>query len=549
MKTRERFTRVTLHRRDAAGVVTQVAYGSHDAYVAGQFVESRVQQAGEWETVLFGPTSLRGAMAIGNTTIVLRNEDGALDGLRNYSFDGLPVAVDQWDFEGGEPLTAAPGHLSATHVAEQVLVHLDRVEIVCRSGRHNWDVPLLTARYAGTNVGSPLAGIEGTADDIGGTPKPRCLGIVRNVAPVMVNTTRLIYQVDGYDGFNTGFTIGVYDKRASLARGADYASQAAMETTAPAAGQFRVWPAGGCFRLGSTPVGQVTCDVNNPSRHPVTGVPIASPSARLYDVAAALLYQVTGEQMTLKYLTTAVSTLTGGIYFRDEISLLTALEQVVGGFLGYMMTAVPLGDGDGTAPAPYIGQLHAPGAMLPWTRQVSAVQIDESVALEGVRLVPVVPEGSERGLPVYRVVMRHDRNYTVMTEMDLAGVVATSVIERCKTPWRVTAREDAATLTKWPEALETTIDTALLNVTFLDLEVLALLGGERRMYQLTGVPGYAIRSQAQFSGGAKPVAAFHAGCEVVLTLPRADMGAGKTFLATRVAFDFDSDTYSMTLWG
>ena len=55
----------------------------------------------------------------------------------------------------------------------------------------------------------------------------------------------------------------MYDGGVALTSGAAYASQADMETTAPSVGQYRVWinASGSYFRLGSSPVYQITADV------------------------------------------------------------------------------------------------------------------------------------------------------------------------------------------------------------------------------------------------------------------------------------------------
>src|SRR5574340_223539 len=113
------------------------------------------------------------------------------------------------------------------------------------------NTPIQTTKYAGTN--SLPDGLEGVSD-IQGKSKPLLFGQCKNITPVLVNTSRLIYQVN--DGAIITTNAAVYDNGVALTKGADYASQADMETNAPAAGAFRLWLAGGYFRLGSTPAGQ-----------------------------------------------------------------------------------------------------------------------------------------------------------------------------------------------------------------------------------------------------------------------------------------------------
>jgi hypothetical protein len=101
------------------------------------------------------------------------------------------------------------------------------------------------------------AALEG-GTDLAGKYKPRAWGNVQNVPPVLVDSASLIYQVN--DGAISDVP-AAYDRQIALVKGADYVSQSDMQTNAPAAGNYRVWKAGGFFRLGSTPAGTCTADV------------------------------------------------------------------------------------------------------------------------------------------------------------------------------------------------------------------------------------------------------------------------------------------------
>jgi hypothetical protein len=120
-----------------------------------------------------------------------------------------------------------------------------------------FDQPLLRGRYLGNNA--LPAGLEGGVE-LAGHPKPMVFGGVYNVEPVCVNTARYIYHVG--DSIASATATNVWDAGVALTGGAVYTSQADMETNAPAAGQFRAWPAGRYFRLGSAPTGVVTCNVD-----------------------------------------------------------------------------------------------------------------------------------------------------------------------------------------------------------------------------------------------------------------------------------------------
>jgi hypothetical protein len=64
---------------------------------------------------------------------------------------------------------------------------------------------------------------------------------------------------------STGIT--VYDSGVPLTKGTDYADETDLQTNAPASGYFRVLPANGYIRLGSSPAGQVTCTASDNNGH------------------------------------------------------------------------------------------------------------------------------------------------------------------------------------------------------------------------------------------------------------------------------------------
>ena len=196
------------------------------------------------------PAGFAGAAASSFGEIVLNNADGALGELAYYGLDGQPFRVlmghSALDYAGFVEILAGTMQ-QATVDRKQVRVRLAGRDAVL-------DRPLLDTRYLGNNA--LPNGLEGGAE-LEGQLKPVLIGAVGHIAPPCVNTARDIYQVS-----SGGLPIavnGVFDAGAPLLQGAVYASQADMETNAPAAGYYRTWPAGGYFRLGSAPAGLVTC--------------------------------------------------------------------------------------------------------------------------------------------------------------------------------------------------------------------------------------------------------------------------------------------------
>uniref|UniRef100_UPI003D0EE091 hypothetical protein n=1 Tax=Ramlibacter sp. TaxID=1917967 RepID=UPI003D0EE091 len=213
------------------------------------------------ESNMHAPGCTRGELSIDTCTIVLDNEGGGLDKLRAARCAGRIVRIfrinpgDLADFDCIWHGTAAgylpPGDESITLRGRGFQYLLDR--------------PLLVNRYAGTNAGGN--GLEGEAEDLKGKTKPMFMGKRFNFEPPEVNTAKKIFQIDGQIGeLQPGATFDVMDAGWPFTPGADYASLADLESTPPAAGEWRLFrgPGGVYFRIGTTPTGAVTVNGENP---------------------------------------------------------------------------------------------------------------------------------------------------------------------------------------------------------------------------------------------------------------------------------------------
>jgi hypothetical protein len=179
----------------------------------------------------------------------LLNSDGGLDTLQaSYALDGRQARLLI-----GRPTDARSAfNLVFSGVVEVVdSADANYLRLRLSDGAAKLGVPLNSTVYAGTGA------LEG-GSDLKGKPKPRVWGSVLNLGAPLVDSALLIYQVN--DGAINDVP-AVYDRGVVLTKGADYVSQADMQTNAPTAGQYRVWKAGGFYRLGSTPAGTCTADV------------------------------------------------------------------------------------------------------------------------------------------------------------------------------------------------------------------------------------------------------------------------------------------------
>jgi hypothetical protein len=215
---------------------------------AGTFHAPRIENPALFRRDMGGEV-IGGRMSNSPGELTLINNDGGLNAMADDYFDGRTLTL-----KVGDPDMAYASFATIlVATIETVAIERRRVSVRLRSRAIALDTPFSSVKYAGTNA-LPL-GIEGTADDIKGQSKPRIFGRIALMPPVLVNTSKLIYQI------NAGAVdaiVNVFDAGAYLARSTDYTSQSDMETNQPSPGSFRSWPAGGCFRLGSTPFGQLS---------------------------------------------------------------------------------------------------------------------------------------------------------------------------------------------------------------------------------------------------------------------------------------------------
>lgn len=209
--------RVDFAGLDAAGAETWFAYATegyitssaHPDWVNWTF-SAQLAQPLLLRRDLYGQGRTHGDVQIAHGTVILNNSDGSLDSLLSYGFDSQKVQVFRID----------PDNLDTdieefSGVMEQLVLDGNTVTILVRDKTYMLDQALQPTKYAGTNV--LPAGLEGTANDIKGQPKPICLGTVFNIDPVLVNTSRLIYQF--HDQALNSLTTTVYDKRSPLTFG------------------------------------------------------------------------------------------------------------------------------------------------------------------------------------------------------------------------------------------------------------------------------------------------------------------------------------------
>ncbi len=492
---------------DAAGTTTTL-YVADDrlittgtdtpAYVA---FDPRLVDPGNLGRNAFSDGKTGGATKLETGEIVLANIDGALDGWLDYGFDGRPVVI-RTGFAG----VAYPAGWTVvlTGTVEAVEATTDKLTLRLRDKQYQLDVPALSTIYGGTNV--LPAGLDGTTDDLKGQRRPKAYGAVFNVSPPCCNTSRLVYEVGGCNSVDA-----VYDRGAALTAGAVYTSQVDMETNAPAAGAFRAWPAGGYFRLGSSPAGQITADVTS-------GAAASSRTTAQIIKQIALDVGLPAGAISSTDVTSldAANAAVVGIWLQDDTTALSAMDQIaasIGAWYGF--------DKDGVL---RVGQLAAPSGA-----PVLTINDYEVLALER-------QPAKDNSIPAWRYTLSHTRNYTPQPS-DVAGVVTAARRAWIAQEWRTEKTESASVKTKYLLANELTADGLLISATDAATEAsrrLALYSVRRDVLGVT-VPIEAATADLMDT--------------VRVIYPRFGCTIGKDFRLTGIRYELAASRAVLTLWG
>jgi hypothetical protein len=353
--------------------------------VGGIYYEPRISNPGSLKLMMFADATTSGPSQVGFGEVVLLNPDGGLDVFLNYGLDGRSLMISK--------LVAGAAILLMSCSMEQPTVTNNDLTIRVKDPQTRLEVPIQVNKYAGSNV--LPSGEEGVAD-IQGKEKPLTFGSVFNATPILVNTSKLIYQ--GNDGALQSIP-AVYDKGVALQVGAAYSSLADMEANAPAPGYYRAWLGGGYFRLGSSPAGQVTFDG-------VEGATVADRTAAQIAKRIVLRTLLTGDLVLQDF--TDLDTLNSaevGIFINTTMTINAALDQVLGSIGGW--------HGFDAAGKFNVGRLDAP----------SGIPVLSLTNGEITSLASQATNDSGRGVPAWEVSLNYAKNYTVQNDSELAGNV------------------------------------------------------------------------------------------------------------------------------
>ena len=505
---------------DSSGTTATLRYGTegYNEPSAPGYFDDRLEEPGLWRADIWREVVIGGASEIGAGELVLVNADGALDALRTYGFSGRALTL----YVGQQGAAWSSFSTILTGTMEQPEFDLEEVRIRLRDRQAETDVPVQATKFAGSG------GLEGGAD-LEGQPRPRCWGKVFNVPAILVDPSLWIYQV------NAGAiddVPAVRDRLVGLTQESDYADEATMLSTAPSASSYRVWPAGGYFRLGSRPDGQVTADV-------VQGASAAARTAA--QIASALLTGPAGiasgdvSSADVSALDTANSAEIG-IWFDREANVRQALDEVLQSVGAYWYV-----DRAGDF---RMRQLAAPSGS-----PVASLKIDDGDTafaaddyaieeLERLRLAVGREDGST-GIPAWRVVLRYKRAWTVQRE-DIDSAATAAAITFAGTEWRSEVASDAAIQTQHLLAPQLEQDSLIVDQSAAATEAARLLGMFKVLRDRYRVTAHLTQDL---------VDAVDLGDTVKLFSPRFGLSAGKLMTVTGLQYEVQADLITLDLWG
>ncbi len=309
----------------------------------------------------------------------------------------------------------------------------------------------------------------------------------------------------------------------ALTPGSAYTSQSDMETTAPSAGQYRVWLAGGMFRLGSSPSGQITC---TPQQYDTsTGMTSGRAASLMQEIAedaGIATADISAADVTALNAATAYPDM--GVWLGlDDAS--TALQ-----LMDYLATSVGAWYGFDRLGSLRMAQLAAP---------TLGAEVHTFGAHEILDLHRRSSQDAGAGVPAWDVKVRYYRNWTPMRPADLAGSVSITDRQWYTQEWRNSRGLDAAVQTKHPLAWSIEYDSAGVVDAGVAIEAnrrLALLKVNRALYE------------ARVHVGPALLATLDLGAVVRFDVDRFNLRE-KPLLITGILHDPRAQAADLTLWG
>ena len=496
---------------DAAGTTTVLRYASKPYTTkptdtpANTFYDDRITNPASISRSLYSNGTTSGASRVNYGAVELSNVDGGLDSILKYSFDGRSLVIKIGN--EGDAYSAFTTILNGT--MEQVEFTFSKVTILARDKLAIVDMPLQTTLYAGNNALPD--GVEGVAD-IAKSPKPLLYGQVFNIAPIMVNSSKVTYQINDGAIQSVG---NVYDKGIALTAGADYANVTALHAASPASGTFITCLALGYIRLGAVPTGLLTCDATQ-------GAASSNRTVAQVLKAMALKAGIASGDINASDVT-ALDTINNsviGIWIDGADSAMVAMDKVaqsIGAYFGFDA----------------LGSLRMGLFTTPTGSATLEIDINNILSIEHSRT-----NDTDKGIPAWRVNLTYQKNYSVQ-DFDLAGAVTAARRSVLSLPALTKSAEDSAIKTQYALAPTIEKESLLVDATAAQTEATRLLNLYKTSRDL-----YTVTIALDLTTTLPDLNNI-----VNITMNRFGLNSGKLFKIIGIESDYSKNRATLTLWG
>jgi hypothetical protein len=328
--------------------------------------------------------------------------------------------------------------------------------------------------------------------------------------------THAVYVVQ--DGTFDSSTVGRNDRRGSLtiSREANYASTAALFSTAPSAGAVKRWPGGGALGIGGAYASIITCDIS-------FGGTTDKLAHRCLE-ACALRAGISSGDISSSDLATLDSspTVNSGYYVRDAETALSVMGKIANGgglWFGFDRTGVlRFGKVD-----TYSGS--AAYAFTEYNTVAGGIVRDVSGGLTA---------------PIWSLTLRWRKRWRPLA--DLTTISSLTTGQDLSLGWDEYTVTDSTTLTRNPHAQSVTRDSYSLN---LDLVASPATEASRQLTLFKALRAV-YRVTARLSAS---LLSIDLGSTVSLTHSRFGLTSATNFKVIGVEFDMANDRATYILWG
>jgi|ERR1700674_1389672 len=363
----------------------------------------------------------------------------------------------------------------------------------------------------GTITGCQWVGsLEGDSS-IAGTPKPRALGLKRQVTGKLVDSQHLVYQLN--DGSMQGIDAG-RDSGTTFTLGVDLAD---IYSASPAPATYNTCLAKGLARLGSSPIGQITWDIRGDNSGPLGYQSTAAGINRKIATQWGGKNDPSDLDVASYSALSSLQPATIGLYYDSDINVDAAMDDAV------KMAACwwsPTRTGTIT-----VGRIDPP------ENQVATVSLTaENLAdpdVTGTGSSATLEIGTPIGVRVGHVILGYRPYQTVLTGTQSAQSLSLATRNDLAQPYRWVYSDDPNAS---PDADTLTIVTGIDDPAAAQVECdrqLVMWKVDRRTRVMTIDSG---------------ILSYYIGTVFNVTLPRYDLTSGKNMTAIGIAEDMGSQS-------